>query len=222
MGDCFLTHLARSCVDAGLPAHTPGQAAPIEQVLAAQALAVHAIGPRLIPPGHVSMPLCPVADGVVVLGISDYADALGKAAARVPVLLGWTRDEMRAFAGLQSKRPEPASEQDAANVVFVQPALDWANAAVRGGQNAFRFDWAPDVSALGACHDITSPFIFGNLEAYASAPMLQGASREKWKYFLGECGAHCWHSCAMEILQPLQRKACRTGHRTVGMMAPFA
>lgn len=180
VGHCFRTELARTEGRDEMSPASQSLNVPSAALLTAQARTVQTMGPRLTPAGHVSMPLCPVADGTVLPEPQAYAGALLRAADRVPVLLGWTRDEMRAFAALQPTLPDIEAEQRAADAVFVQPTLAWADAARRGGRASFvfRFDWAPHGNALGACHGITSPFVFGNLDAYAGAPMLRGAAME--------------------------------------------
>jgi para-nitrobenzyl esterase len=40
---------------------------------------------------------------------------------------------------------------------------------------AYRLDWAPAGSPLGACHCLELPLVFGTRDAWAGAPMTAGA-----------------------------------------------
>ncbi len=147
------------------------------EILSAQDVTVSVMGPRYSRKGQVSMPFGPVADGAVLPLPDDYETMMVRAAAKVPVLLGWTQDEMRAFAGVQSLTRDEASLARYTEDEFVRPAKQWAGDAVRQGQDAYAFclDWSPLGSRLGACHGMTSPFVFGNVESYLDAPMMKGA-----------------------------------------------
>src|SRR5262249_31057802 len=109
----------------------------------------------------------------------------------VDVLIGSTRDEMRAFfdtnAHLTRFRGvpaigDPAVERLARVVterVFAAPARKLADALVRSGARVYRysFDWAPPRNGFGACHTIELPFLWGS-DAWNDAPMLAGARPE--------------------------------------------
>jgi para-nitrobenzyl esterase len=88
------------------------------------------------------------------------------AAAQVDVLIGWNRDEMRAFG----EADEAQTEQR-----FAAPARQWAAQAARSGRQAwlYRFDGPPGLP-LGACHCAELPFVFNTFEAWAEAPLLAG------------------------------------------------
>lgn len=60
---------------------------------------------------------------------------------------------------------------------FVAPSLALAarQAAAGGNAYAYMFDWQSPDPRMGACHCIELPFLFGNLETWAAAPMLRGA-----------------------------------------------
>jgi len=111
----------------------------------------------------------PTADGDVLA--ADMDTALRHAAGRADVLVGYTRDEMLAFPGME---PGPRS-QAVGDALFGTLSHDWAARAQEAGRSAwgFRFDTAP-TPRFGACHCIELPFVFGTLEAFAGAPMLQG------------------------------------------------
>jgi para-nitrobenzyl esterase len=59
---------------------------------------------------------------------------------------------------------------------FGWPSMRLADAfAARGVPvHAYRFDWAPPNSRFGACHCIELPFMFGTLDAWPDAAMIQG------------------------------------------------
>ncbi|WP_420225632.1 carboxylesterase family protein [Pigmentiphaga litoralis] len=111
----------------------------------------------------------PVLDGKVLpFDIEvDLAAAPGKA----DVLIGSTADEMAAFPGMG----RDADSRAYGRRVFVAPAAAWAQAARAAGRNAwlYEFAFAPS-DRFGACHCIELPFMFGNVGAYAGAPMLDG------------------------------------------------
>jgi Carboxylesterase type B len=87
------------------------------------------------------------------------------------VLVGANRNEMAAFPG-QGVNPESDALGER---LFGAPARQWAAHARASGRKAwaYRFDAAPSIR-FGACHCIELPFVFGNLDAFSSAPMLQG------------------------------------------------
>ena len=60
---------------------------------------------------------------------------------------------------------------------FTAPAHAFAGAvAAAGGEVwAYRLDWAPTGSPLGACHCLELPLVFGTAEAWSRAPMIAGA-----------------------------------------------
>ncbi|SDH59340.1 carboxylesterase/lipase family protein [Nonomuraea jiangxiensis] len=94
----------------------------------------------------------------------------------MPMLIGTTRDEMRAFA---ADAPDEATDR-----WFRTCALDLAGAARTA--YVYQFDWHPQGSALGACHCIELPFVFGGLAAWERAPMLAGAAPESLNRLVAE------------------------------------
>lgn len=115
----------------------------------------------------------PVADGVVLP--LDPASQYERAAARADVIIGATRDEMAAFPGLGLDE----RSQGLGELVYGQPARDWAAHATAHGRKAwaYRFDYRP-TETFGACHCIELPFVFGTVPAFAGAPMMRGAAPE--------------------------------------------
>lgn len=112
---------------------------------------------------------CPVADGEIFP--SQVESLMQAACGKVDVLVGSTRNEMAAFPGVGiDEQSQRLGEQ-----VFRAPGKQWSQDARSQGRQAwnFSFEYGP-VPALGACHCIDLPFVFGNLDAFDQAPMLQG------------------------------------------------
>ncbi|MGH2874270.1 MAG: carboxylesterase family protein, partial [Solirubrobacteraceae bacterium] len=122
----------------------------------------------------------------------------------VPMLIGSTRDEMRAFMSpdapvdraaavarmsrVHGARAAEAFDALAATRPNATPAAvlakavsdeifgaDSARFAEEHGGFLYRFDWCAPASGLGACHCIELPFVFGALAAWRDAQMLAGA-----------------------------------------------
>ncbi|MFI5538859.1 carboxylesterase family protein [Nocardia sp. NPDC051900] len=89
------------------------------------------------------------------------ADLVGGLPHDLPMLVGTTRDEARAFF--------PDGPAELTERFFGLDGLPTRSAF------AFRFDWSPPGSLFRACHCIDLPFVFGRLEAWRTAPMLAGA-----------------------------------------------
>ncbi|MEU4547562.1 carboxylesterase/lipase family protein [Nonomuraea dietziae] len=93
------------------------------------------------------------------------ADLTTGAPEEMPMLIGTTRDEARAFfpqagAGLTARLFRDGSLRLAEQV---RPAY------------VYQFDWSAPGSPFGACHCLELPFVFGNLEVWRASPMLAGA-----------------------------------------------
>jgi len=137
---------------------------PVDALLRAQAAPEVVAAVRSQADGHGVF--APVLDGQT---LSSFPDPLAsEAAGRVDVLAGWNRDEMRAFCA-----PGAPPQDDETQRRFAAPARQWAAQAAQAGRQAwlYRFDGAPGMPA-GACHCAELPFVFGTLDAFASAPML--------------------------------------------------
>jgi len=91
-------------------------------------------------------------------------------------MIGTTRDESTAFF---ARGQYDAMTQN----VFETPSLQWARQAAAAGRGAYvyRFDHTPGGEELGATHCIELPFVFGNREAFATAPMLGGLDEEAFE-----------------------------------------
>jgi len=86
-----------------------------------------------------------------------------------------------AIARIRSQRA-PATPRTILNDLntddfFIKKSLDMAATQSRLGRTAFTyfFDWQSPNPALGACHCIDLPFLFGNIDTWMTAPMLHGA-----------------------------------------------
>ena len=64
---------------------------------------------------------------------------------------------------------------------FLWPAMRLAGAMAAQGASvqAYQFEWAPPASRFKACHCIELPFVFGNLDAWPGAGMLDGGDRTR-------------------------------------------
>jgi len=124
---------------------------------------------------------CPVLDGTV-LPFDIDAD-LAAAPGKVDLLIGSTADEMAAFPGLG----RDADSRAYGDRVFVAPAAAWAQAARAAGRHAWLYQvaFAPS-ERFGACHCIELPFMFGNVDAYAGAPMLEGMTADDADRLVGQ------------------------------------
>lgn len=137
---------------------------PVEALLRAQAAPEVVGAVRALADGHGVF--APVLDGQT---LSLFPHPLASdAASRVDVLAGWNRDEMRAFSA-----PGAPPDDEETQRRFAAPARQWAAQAAQAGRQAwlYRFDGAPG-TPVGACHCAELPFVFGTLDAFASAPML--------------------------------------------------
>lgn len=142
--------------------------ATIEQILDAQRVATGSYAARNS--GMLSLPFVPVLGG--------YVDQIsGTAAAErdepLQIIVGWTRDELAAFAvGVTEEqgRSEILAETEP---VFVQPAFDVVESCTRAGGEAYVYElsWAP-VGGHGAVHCLEIPLLLGTAESWSNSPML--------------------------------------------------
>jgi para-nitrobenzyl esterase len=65
--------------------------------------------------------------------------------------------------------------------MFIKPSLAIADVQAKIGRNVFSylFDWQSPNPGYGACHCIELPFLFGNMDVWKAAPMLNGADRRE-------------------------------------------
>ncbi|MDO8695427.1 MAG: carboxylesterase family protein [Sheuella sp.] len=144
---------------------------PLEALFAAQQSP--AVAQALKEEGANRSLFCPVVDGEIFP--SPVEPLMQTACAAVDVLVGSTLNEMAAFPGMSiNEQSQQLGEQ-----IFRAPGRQWATNARTSGRQAwsFSFDYAPNPE-VGACHCIDLPFVFGNLDAFAHAPMLRGMVAE--------------------------------------------
>jgi len=184
------------------------RALDVKSILAAQAAVVMAFAQR---PGR-------LLPWQLVYGLPELPRLPSTAAAEgaslhVPLMLGWTLDEMHAWhaqdarmtgaTGLAELKVLPpaiglpdaslarieartaggltpwhALSEELTEFVFGSAAKTVADgrAALGGEAWVYRFDWKPAPDArYGACHCIEIPFVFGNIDSWPCAPMLDGA-----------------------------------------------
>lgn len=131
------------------------RAAPVVQWLAAEGAQRSLFGP--------------VADGTVLP--LDPEQAFTEAAARADVIAGYTLDEMAAFPG----QGLGDASRALGDQIYGAPARRWAQDATAQGRRAwsYRFEHRPS-ERFGACHCIELPFVFGTVDAFGPAAMLEG------------------------------------------------
>jgi para-nitrobenzyl esterase len=158
--------------------------ASVERLLAAQEAAIVKLAG---PAGLNSAPIFGPVAGVSPLpdpARAEIADAIVHR--DVDLLIGTTRDEMRAFFDSNPRisrlRRIPAVGDALLGAitsvvtgrVFTAPARRLADGQAAAGASVYlyAFDWAPQREAFGACHTIDLPFVFGNEASWRDAPML--------------------------------------------------
>jgi para-nitrobenzyl esterase len=166
------------------------RSAPAEQLLSAQEAAIVKFrGPG----GLNTAPLFGPIAGVAPLPESGQTD-IAKAIVHdsTDLLIGTTRDEMRAFFDtnpnivrwrrfpILGDRGVEAAAAAVTRQVFAKPARKLADLQAHNGAAVYRylFEWTPEREAFGACHTIELPFVFGNGAAWRDSPMLAGAAWE--------------------------------------------
>jgi para-nitrobenzyl esterase len=134
-----------------------------------------------------SLPMAPCAGYDPLPTPAEAAAKLHRAARSVDLLVGCTADDAAPFVALDPRaerlRRVPGTgflrrriEARVTKRLFAAPVLELAQTWRREGGSAvrYRFDWAPGNTALGSCHCIELPFLFGSEQAWADAPMLGG------------------------------------------------
>jgi para-nitrobenzyl esterase len=173
-------HLSRVFLQAaGAQSLEQARALPVAALLAAQQS--DEVMAALQEEGANRSLFCPVIDGEMFA--SPIAPLMQQAATRADVLLGYTRDEMTAFPGTQRN----TASQQLGEKIFGAPSRQWAQDARASGRDAwvFEFAYGPNPE-FGACHCIDLPFVFGNLESFTDAAMLQGMTPERGRSLVDE------------------------------------
>lgn len=176
-----------------------------QAILDAQAAAFRFVVGQAKPGDPVALPFIPVADGVILPPPQEMAAAMQRAATRLDVLIGTTREEANVFfyripavqaltqapipaqeiALLGARRPGASAAQllmdFAGEKLFLRATLDWALQAAESGRRVhlYQFDWQSPNHELAAGHCLELPFVFGSRAAFADAPMLSGANLQQ-------------------------------------------
>ncbi|TRW79895.1 carboxylesterase family protein [Mycolicibacterium sp. 018/SC-01/001] len=152
-------------------------AADIERVLDAQVVALAVAAPF----GLIGkMAFAPTVGQVPMVGARDMT----RAASRVEILVGFTRDDALPFAlmdargarlrrmGAPGRAAMSLVAQAVTRRVFGAPAVALAEAwrAAGGRAHTYRVDWTP--GPFGACHCIELPLLFGSRDSWTDAAML--------------------------------------------------
>ncbi|OMC30300.1 para-nitrobenzyl esterase [Mycobacterium sp. GA-1841] len=165
-----LAQVMRQATARALSGTAPAEAS-VEQLLAAEAEAVAAAQPF----GQLSgMPFAPLLGHQPLPAPADVADRIAKAARRIDLLVGYTRDDAAPFVALLGQAVEPATSEALTKLLFGDPAEELAATWIGHGGRAvsYRFDWTPDGAPLGASHCMELPFLMGSAQSWSDAPML--------------------------------------------------
>ncbi|GHO90671.1 para-nitrobenzyl esterase [Reticulibacter mediterranei] len=164
---------------------------------------------------QIAPPFMPVIDEISAPERFLEAAAAGAGVAGIDLIIGTTREEAHAFfssgvdetliaerfaalAGSTNalehyryRRPGASLTALLSDLVtdttFLFPSLRFAEAASGAGARSFvyQFDWSPPTSPLQACHCLELPFVFGNLDDWHDAPMLQGTDPDMFAALSG-------------------------------------
>ncbi len=151
----------------------------------------------------------PIAGEAPILDAKKLTDSPSQFHTGTDFIIGTTRQEMRTFfdsnptiarlrrVPLIGARAHEALTAQVTQRIFSGPASRLADVQARAGAAVFRYrlDWAPPSGGFGACHTIDLPFVFGDREAWSSAPMLGGVPWETIDV-LGKDMRRAWTSFA--------------------------
>ncbi|MFC3106817.1 carboxylesterase/lipase family protein [Undibacterium arcticum] len=203
IGEVFLKALGINPTDSQAREHACQVST--KAILDAQAAAFRHVIQQAGPGDPVALPFIPIADGAILPESQQMTAALKKAATKLDVLIGTTREEANVFfyqhpaiqalthppipahevARLSAQRPGASAAQllmdFAGEQLFLQPTLDWAVHAAQAGRRVhlYQFDWASPNQELAATHCLELPFVFGTRTAFADAPMMAGANMQQ-------------------------------------------
>lgn len=165
--------------------------ATVEEILAAQEKAiVRAAGPGGL---YTVPPFCPAGDTDPLPAPSRWLPEVARRARNVDVVIGTTKAEFNAFVNgkpaitrieelpLVGRPGTELAKFAVTRWMFDAPSRRFADVLARAGGRVFtyRFDWAAPDSGFGACHCIELPFLLGDADAWAGAPMLGGTTWEE-------------------------------------------
>ena len=94
-------------------------------------------------------------------------------------------EALREYEALRGKRHPATLLSDAmTDTRFIAPNLKLAALQAKAGKPAYvyQFDWQSTKPELGANHCIELPFLFGELDAWADAPMFKGANLDDYNH----------------------------------------
>lgn len=165
---------------------TDPRTASVAAILEAQQKAiVRATGPG----GLYSVPpFCPTGETDPLPGVAGWLPSAVRRAREIDVIIGSTKSEMNTFLngkpGITQFEAIPflgragmtAAKNAITHWMFEAPSRRFADALAAAGGRVFtyRFDWEAPASTYGACHCIELPFLLGDRESWAEAPMLDG------------------------------------------------
>lgn len=167
---------------AGADPHT----CSVDRLLAAQDVA----RAKLAGPGGLNStpPFGPIAGFDPLSSATSLTESPSLQAPGVDLMIGTVRDELRSLFEANAhwrtlRRAHPLGARVFSGVagllgkpVFHAAARKLADNQARAGAGVYTYElhWSPPDSALGACHVIDLPFVFGGRAAWESAPMLGG------------------------------------------------
>ncbi|KAK5989788.1 putative N-octanoylanthranilate hydrolase AqdA2 [Cladobotryum mycophilum] len=136
---------------------------------------------------------------------SEFDTRLDQMIRRVPIFIGYTKDEGRPFEQI-AKRIEPLSGlfADPSNKLtagdfvtkrwFQEPADRFFQRINEAGGQAFlyQFNLAPEQSRFGAVHTIDLPFLLGTWDAWKDAPMMGGSDAREFVERMGSEVKRLW------------------------------
>ncbi|OAA66286.1 para-nitrobenzyl esterase [Cordyceps fumosorosea ARSEF 2679] len=183
--DAALERVARSAPD---PASMPlEELLEVQKQLAITSRDFAALGMPFAPtPGHAPLAITP----------AEFDARVQRSLARIPLLVGYCRDEGVAFEGIfgalspdaRPTIPTTTSVADFIGRTWFKDDADrlWeraraAAAAAAGGAEPWFYELvlAPGESGLGAPHTLEMPLLLGGWDAWKDAPMLEGGDAER-------------------------------------------
>ncbi|XWW92694.1 hypothetical protein V2A60_000619 [Cordyceps javanica] len=149
------------------------------------------------------MPFAPTLGyGPLAISQAEFDARVRRALARIPVFVGYCRDEGVAFKGIvdaMSPRVKPTIDTngvvDFISKSWFQDDADklWEQARAVGGSPWFyELAVAPHGSPFKAAHTIEVPFILGGWGAWKNAPMLRGSDAEDTVRTVGQEVRRLW------------------------------